>query len=70
MNNKSSNSIKNMIMGITIGASVASAGAVYLAQNKEKAKNAINNMKVNADRIADAGEEIVEDINMKIKKDE
>ncbi len=63
MDNKSMNSIKNMMIGLVVGVGAATAGAVYLAENKQKTKRVINNMKNSADKIADAGEEIVEDIS-------
>ncbi len=62
MDNKSMSAVKNMVIGLAVGASAAAAGAVYLAENKQKTKRAIRKMKDNADRITDAGEEIVEDI--------
>lgn len=64
MEHKIMHNARNMAIGIAIGtAAAAAAGAVYLKENKPKAKRAVRKIVEGKKIITQAGESIIREMN-------
>lgn len=63
MEHKIMHNARNMAIGIAIGTAAAAAGAVYLKENKPKAKRAVRKIVEGKKIITQAGESIIREMN-------
>ena len=63
MENRMMNTVKNMAIGMAVGTAVAAAGAMYLNENKQVTRKAMNKMEKGKKIITRAGEDIIREIN-------
>ena len=61
MENKIMNAAKNMAIGMAVGAVAATAGAVYIAENRQ-AQKAVKQVKRTGRKIARASQDMMDDM--------
>ena len=61
MENKMMKAAKNMAIGMAVGAMAATAGAVYISENRQ-AQKAVKNVKRTGKKIARASQDMMDDM--------
>ncbi len=60
MENKAMNAVKNMAIGLAVGAVATTVGGMYLNENKQKVKQSIRKARRTTNKIARKGEDFLD----------
>lgn len=66
MENRMMKAVKNMALGVAVGAAATMAGALYMSDNRT-AQKAVRNAKCTGQKLARAGRDMVDDMMDKME---